>query len=88
MTKHYFAADGSYGDAQIIVVDTSDWSKDEWDIIENCSDSERLDIAYQLTMEQHQVKYSRQPSFQKMPHTLALTNGIADTSKQQTKKKQ
>jgi len=51
MTKHYFAADGSYGDAQIIVVDTSDWSQDEWDIIENCSDSERLDIAYQLTQE-------------------------------------
>ena len=49
MTKHYYAADGIYGDAQIIVIYTSDWSKDAWDIIENCTDDERLDIAYQLT---------------------------------------
>jgi hypothetical protein len=48
MTKHYFAADGSYGDSNVLVIDTSEWSQDEWDIIENCQDSERIAIAWQL----------------------------------------
>jgi hypothetical protein len=30
------------------VIDTSEWSQDEWDIIENCQDSERIAIAWQL----------------------------------------
>lgn len=48
-TTHYFAADGSYGEADILVLDTSDWSQDEWDIIENAPDSERMAIAWQLS---------------------------------------
>jgi hypothetical protein len=46
---HYFAADGSYGNADLVIVDTSDWSIDEWDIIENAPDSERMELAWQLS---------------------------------------
>lgn len=45
---HYFAADGSYGNSDLVIVDTSDWTTDEWDIVENAPDSERMSIAWQL----------------------------------------
>lgn len=50
MTASYFASDGSYGDAKdLIVLDTSEWTEDEWAIIENARDSERVRLAYELT---------------------------------------
>lgn len=42
----YFAADGSYGDAKhLAIVDTSGWSEDDWEEIEETSDWERPDVA-------------------------------------------
>jgi len=50
MTIHYFAADGNYGNArQLVVVDTSDWTEDEWEDVDNAPDSERGSIALQLS---------------------------------------
>jgi sarcosine oxidase gamma subunit len=46
---HYFAADGSYGSADLVIIDTSDWSPDEWDIVENAPEDERMAIAWQLS---------------------------------------
>ena len=35
----YFAKDGSYGDASgLVIVDTSNWSEETWEMIENTSD--------------------------------------------------
>lgn len=49
MTTTYFAVDGSYGDAEeIIIVDTTDWSDDEWYAIRECTDSSRHGIVTQI----------------------------------------
>lgn len=51
MSKHYyFAADGSYGSGDIVVVDTTNWSPEEWEIVENATDGERMSIAYQVSV--------------------------------------
>ena len=43
--KHYFAADGNYGDAQdCIIADTEQFSDADWDDIANASDSSRLHV--------------------------------------------
>ena len=45
----YFASDGSYGwSNNLTVIDTSEWTEDDWDRIENCLDDERLDIAREI----------------------------------------
>ena len=50
MTIHYFAADGHYGNArQLVVVDTSDWTEDEWEDVDNAPEGERGSIALQLS---------------------------------------
>ncbi len=49
-TKTYFASDGSYGDgSDIVVIDTTDWGSEEWEIIDEAPDSERREIALQLS---------------------------------------
>lgn len=49
MSKHYFAADGNYGSAEgLVVVDTSDWTDDEWAAIDFARDNERAEIAKQM----------------------------------------
>lgn len=46
MTLHYFAEDGSYGDASNLeVIDTSDWTEEEWEMVEEASDSNRSYVA-------------------------------------------
>jgi len=46
MSKHYFAKDGSFGDAEdILIVSTKNWTDEEWEQIENCSDGERKELA-------------------------------------------
>jgi hypothetical protein len=46
----YFALDGNYGEAQgMVVVDTTKWSEDDWTQIEEASDSERAQVALDLT---------------------------------------
>jgi len=42
----YFATDGSFGNADgLEIVDTDDWDEDDWEMIENASDSERPALA-------------------------------------------
>lgn len=49
MSRHYFATDGSYGDAEgLVVVDTSDWTDDEWDLIADAPESLRASVAATL----------------------------------------
>jgi len=46
MSNHYFASDGNYGDAEgLVVIDTTSWTADEWDIIENTPDDRRAAVA-------------------------------------------
>ena len=43
---HYFALDGTYGDAtDIIIVHTDDWTNDDWDRIMDAHDIERSSVA-------------------------------------------
>ena len=45
----YFASDGSYGDADgIVLIDTTDWESPEWEEIDNMTDSERYEFATML----------------------------------------
>jgi hypothetical protein len=42
MSNTYFATDGSYGDASgLVIVDTSKWTHEQWQMIEETSDSFR-----------------------------------------------
>ena len=55
-TLHYFAADGNYGSAdQLVIVDTSDWDVDEWDIIDQTPDSDRAMVAFQMSQGKGQI---------------------------------
>ena len=43
---HFFSEDGSYGGADgILVVDTSQWTADDWREVEDTSDLHRLEVA-------------------------------------------
>ena len=47
----YFATDGSYGDAtDLIVIDTDLFTEEDWDEIQNASDADRADLAYEILM--------------------------------------
>lgn len=42
----YFAADGTYGDADhLVTIDTSDWNEDDWDEIDSTNDNSRRTTA-------------------------------------------
>lgn len=46
MSKTYFSIDGSYGDAKdLIILDTSSWDEETWEIIGQLSDSDRYRFA-------------------------------------------
>lgn len=47
--KTYFAKDGSFGDARgLVVLDTSNWTEADWDMIHNLNDNERVYAAVEL----------------------------------------
>ena len=49
---HYFAEDGSYGTAECHrVFDTSEWTREDWQKIEECSDGDRLSLAVDINEE-------------------------------------
>lgn len=49
MSNSYFALDGSYGDAtEILIVDTDDWTPEEWDAIYYATLDDRSDMAQQI----------------------------------------
>ena len=48
--KSYFAVDGNYGSADgMVIIDTTNWSEDEWSQVELASDTERAQVALDLT---------------------------------------
>ena len=47
---HYFAKDGNYGDALgLVVVNTSEWTEQDWVLIDEAMDDERPEIAQQMS---------------------------------------
>jgi len=47
---HYFASDGNYGNADgLVVMETTFWTADDWDIIDQTSDDDRGTVARLLT---------------------------------------
>ena len=49
--RHYFAKDGSFGeDPDILIVDTSDWTDDDWERIEDAADYDRVHVARAIAM--------------------------------------
>lgn len=50
MSHTYFAVDGSYGNAvDMIEVNTENWTEEDWQAIEEASDTERIEVARNLT---------------------------------------
>lgn len=50
--EHYFAQDGIYGDAtDLVLVDTTNWTEDDWLLIEDAQDYERADLAQRISDE-------------------------------------
>ena len=46
----FFAVDGSYGDANnLFVTDTTQWTLEDWEEIEMSRDSDRIEVAEELT---------------------------------------
>ena len=46
----YFAADGTYGDAEgIVILDTSGWADVQWDAVDVASDSVRAHVARRMS---------------------------------------
>jgi hypothetical protein len=50
MTVHYFAADGNFGNAtNLVIVDTTDWTDEEWADVEYAIEDQRSTIALSLS---------------------------------------
>lgn len=50
MAIHYFAADGNFGTAKnLVIVDTTDWTEEEWADVEHAKDDDRTSIALSLS---------------------------------------
>jgi hypothetical protein len=53
----YFAIDGNYGNADgIVIVETSDWSEDDWSAVEMAGDADRASVAYALAKSDEQQR--------------------------------
>ena len=45
----YFASDGSYGTAEeLTILDTTDWTDEDWELIEFSSDMKRANVAQHI----------------------------------------
>lgn len=55
-TLAYFSADGSFGTDDCVLLVTDKWSTEDWRDIEDCSDSERLDIALSIDAKYRSTK--------------------------------
>ena len=42
--------DGSYGSGEVLIIDTTNWTDAEHEQLEDASDSERLEIAYEIAL--------------------------------------
>ena len=45
----WVAEDGSYGQTTIVLIDTSDWSIEDWREMEEASDNTRMSVAVDVT---------------------------------------
>jgi hypothetical protein len=64
MTKHYFAVDGNFGNAEgLVTIDTSDWTEDEWFAIDDASDSDRIRVALELAEAHDEEIQPKLPGF-------------------------
>jgi len=48
MSSLWVADDGSFGTGDVEVIDSTDWTEDDWDAFEEASDWERLYVARQI----------------------------------------
>ena len=51
MSKYFFTADGTFGAAcpgDFEIIDTTDWTDKDWELIELAGDNDRLDLAREL----------------------------------------
>lgn len=45
----YVAADGNYGSAEnLVIIDTTNWTADDWELLDTAGDSERIETALQI----------------------------------------
>lgn len=45
----YFAADGNYGSADnLALVDTDEWTNEDWQDVDEAGDNDRLDVAKRI----------------------------------------
>lgn len=52
----YFAQDGSYGDsAGMVILDTRAWSEEQWNLVSEASDSDRVALALQVARENNDI---------------------------------
>jgi hypothetical protein len=47
----WVADDGSFGSGEVIEFDTSRWTEEDFEAVENASDSERLSVAQKINHE-------------------------------------
>lgn len=48
----YFDADGCWGTAEegyFVVLDTTAWTDDDWDVLDRCGDGERMELAVEIS---------------------------------------
>jgi len=49
MSMYYFAEDGSYGEAEgLVIVDTTLWTEEMWEVVSTTCESDRLEVLLQL----------------------------------------
>ncbi len=56
MMKSYFTDDGTYGsadDGKIVILNTENFTEDDWDDLEECSDSIRMALAQEIERERN-----------------------------------
>ena len=52
MALTYFANDGSYGDANgLVIIDTRAWSPEDWEAVENANDYTRSNLAHNIAQQ-------------------------------------
>jgi hypothetical protein len=48
----YFADDGAYGNATgLVIIDTGDWTEEDWDLIDDTQDWERPRVARDIAIQ-------------------------------------
>ncbi len=52
--EHYFAQDGSYGNAEnIVLIHTDDWTDDDFNTVIDAHENDRLETAKRVALSKH-----------------------------------